>query len=91
LFADTITVKGAGSSGPFKVKYFSGTTDNTASVVAGVYSIDTLGPAASRIIKLEVTVSPSATVGAVRSVLVTATSTGAGKPKDAVKARVKVS
>jgi hypothetical protein len=89
LFADTITVKGTGSSGPYKVKYLSGTTNVTAAVVAGVFAMNALGPAAWRTIKLEVTVSPSATVGDVRSFLVSATSSGAGTAKDAVKARVK--
>jgi hypothetical protein len=58
-------------------------------VVAGVFAMNALGPAAWRTIKLEVTVSPSATVGDVRSFLVSATSSGAGTAKDAVKARVK--
>ena len=87
--ADTFTVKGPGSSGPFKPRYFSGTTNITAAVVAGTYSPGPVGPGGSRTIKLEVTVSPSATVGAVRSFLVSATSTGAGAPEDAVKATVK--
>jgi len=89
--ADTATLKGPGSTGAFKVTYLSGTTNITASVVAGIYSTGLVGPGASRTIKLKVKVMSGASVGAKRSLLVSATSTGAGTPKDTVKATVKVS
>lgn len=89
--ADTITLKGTGSFGPFKVTYLSGTTNITAAVVAGTYSLGSVGAGASRKIKLKVKVTPGASVGDTRSVLVSSTSSGAGKPKDAVKATVKAS
>jgi len=89
--ADTIDVKGAGSFGPFKVTYLSGTTNITAAVVAGTYSTGSIGAGASRTIKLKVTVASGASVGATRAFLVSSTSTGAGTPKDTVKAIVKAS
>jgi hypothetical protein len=89
--ADTIKLHGAGSVGPFKVTYLSGTTDITAAVVAGTYSTGPIGAGASRTIKLEVKVTSGASVGATRSFNVSSTSTGAGAPKDTVKATVKVS
>jgi hypothetical protein len=86
--ADTFDLKGAGSAGPFNVTYLSGTTNITAAVVAGTYSTGSVGAGGSRTIKLKVKVTSGASVGATRSFLVSSTSTGAGAPKDTVKATV---
>ncbi len=91
LATDSLTIKGAGSSGAFAVKYISGTTDVTAQVVAGTYTITNLGAGASRTLTLQVTVGSGAVVGSSKSFVVTTTSTGAGAAKDAVKATVKAS
>ena len=88
--ADTITLKGPGSTSGFKVTYLSGSTNITAQVVAGTYSLGSMEAGASRTIKLEVTVTSGATIGATRTVLVSSKSTGAGTPKDTVKATVTV-
>ena len=87
--ADTIELKGPGSAGAFQVTYLSGTTNITAAVVAGTYSTGPLAAGASRTIKLKVKVTSGASVGATRSFLISSTSSGAGAPKDSVKAIVK--
>jgi hypothetical protein len=89
--ADTITVKGPGSSGGFTATYLAGATNVTAQVVAGTYTMNDLPSGASRTLTLQVTVGGSVSVGAVKSFLVTASSTGAGTTKDAVKAKVTAS
>ena len=89
--ADTFELKGAGSSGPFHVTYLSGATDITAPVVAGTYSTGSVAAGGSRTISFEVKVGSGASVGDKQSFLVTSASTGAGKPKDAVKATVTAS
>ena len=78
LGADSYTVKGPGSGSGFSVKYMVGSTDITAAVVAGTFTVSGLSAGASRTITLKVTVGGSVPNGASRSWLVTATSTGAG-------------
>ena len=58
-------------------------------MVAGTYSIGPVGAGASRTIKLKVKVTSAASVGSARSILISSTSTGVGRPKDTVKATVK--
>ena len=56
--------------------------------VAGTYAINNVAPGGSRTITLEVKPAASVNDGARRSFVVVATSTGAGSPKDAVRATV---
>ncbi len=88
LGVDSSTVRGAGSNARFTVSYFSGNTNITAQVVAGTYPIADLAAGGNRTLTVKVRVAAGTPVGTSRSFLVTATSTGAGAPKDAVKATV---
>ena len=84
--ADSFTVKATGTAtSKYTVKYFQGTTDITAAVVAGTYSTRSLAPAATYLITAKVTVKSSATVGSKVTRLVTITSVGDTAQKDAVK------
>ncbi len=87
--ADTITLKGPGSGGGFTATWTRGTTPISAAVVAGTYTIPNLAPGAQVTITLRVRVGAAVPVGRARSWLLTATSTGGGAPKDAVKATVR--
>ena len=91
LDVDSFTVRGAGSNSRFTVTYFRGATNITAQVVAGTYAIADLAAGGSRTLTVKVRVAGSTPVGTSRSFLVTATSTGTGAPKDAVKATVTAS
>ena len=88
LGVDSFTVRGPGSNGRFTVRYFRGPTDITAQVLAGTYTIANLAVGGNRTLTLRVKVAAGAPVGSNRSFLITATSTGGGAPKDAVKATV---
>jgi Domain of unknown function DUF11 len=83
-----VTLDGSGSQAGMSATFKRGTTDITAQVVAGTYSIGALAPGASVDITLSVHVGNSVPNGTVKSWLVAATSTGAGAAEDAVKATV---
>jgi hypothetical protein len=90
---DSFRLKGPGGSSAFGVHYYAGLTgsqDITAAVTAGTYRLSNLAPGATRVIRLVVTVRSSATIGSLRSWLVTATSAHDSTRKDAVKAGVRV-
>jgi len=90
---DSFTLKGAGSSSPFAVKYYSGTsggTDITSLVTAGTYKISSVTPTASQAIRMVVTVARKAASGISKGFLVTATSVADMTKQDAVKASVTV-
>jgi hypothetical protein len=87
---DTFKLKGPGGGAAFGVRYYAGTTNITTAVENGTYKMGNLAPGASRTVRLVITVKSGATIGALRSWLVTATSTHDGTRKDAVKARVHV-
>ena len=88
LGVDSYTVRGTGSNSRFTVSYFRGATNITAQVLAGTYPIANLAAGVNRTLTVRVKVAAGAPVGSSRSFLITATSTGAGAPKDAVKATV---
>ena len=90
LSADSLSLKGAGSTGDYTVTYLEGATNISAQVVAGTYVLDNVARGASRTITMKVKVAGTAAVGHSKSFLVTATSSGAGSPKDSVQATVKV-
>jgi hypothetical protein len=87
--ADSFRLKGPGSTSGFSVKYYAGTTSITGTVVNGTYQLS-LAPGNERTIRLVVMVGSGARIAAVRSWLVTATSTHDGARKDSVKAVVNV-
>jgi hypothetical protein len=68
----------------YSVKYFSGTTDITAAVVAGTYRTASIAPLGTSVITARVTVKSSAAVGSQVTRLVTITSVGDSTKKDAV-------
>ena len=64
-FADTLRVRGAGSTSRFTVRYRDAEGhDITAAVVAGTYTTPTLAPGATHKVKITVTVLRTAPVGA---------------------------
>ena len=69
----------------YAVKYFRGTTDITAAVVAGTYETPLLAPTATYLVTAKVTVKSTAAVGSKVTRLVTLTSVGNSAKKDAVK------
>ena len=86
LISAPFTVKGTGTASGYTVKYFNGTANITAAVIAGTFSTGTLAPGAHLTLKMTVKLSTgSAASGAFR---VTARSSSAVEP-DAVKAIVK--
>lgn len=90
---DSVKLKGPGGTQAFAVHYYAGltgSTDITTAVTNGTYALKNLAPGAVRIIRLVITVRSGATIGALRSWLVVASSTHDANRKDAVKARVQV-
>jgi len=89
---DTFKLKGPGGSTAFGVHYLSGSSgswDITKAVTAGTYKMS-LAPGATKVIRLVVTVRSAASIGSLKSWLITATSSHDGNRRDAVKARVRV-
>ncbi len=88
---NSFSIKGPGSAGGFTATYLAGTTDVTAQVVAGTYSVGVArGGAATLTLKIKV--GAGVTVGTSRSWVVTQTFSGGGATiRDAVKAVVKAS
>ena len=65
--SDTFKLLATGTvSAMYTVKYFHGTTNITAAVVAGTYTTPSLGVGASYVITVKVKVNTSATVGSTR-------------------------
>ena len=85
---DAIKVKGPASSGAFTLRYFQGTTDVTAQVVAGTFQFTNLAPNATAQLKVKVKVASTATVYAVRTVKVKTTSAADTTETDTVAAKV---
>jgi len=84
--ADSFKLKATGTATTrYTVKYYKGTTDITARVVAGTYSTGTLAAGAAVLITVKVTVKSTATAGSSVSRLVTVTSAASAVAKDAVK------
>jgi len=82
---DRFKVKATGTArSAYTVKYFRGTTDVTAAVVAGTYRTSSLAPATTYLIKARVTVRSTAAVGSAVKRLVTIASIRDNTMKDAV-------
>ena len=84
--ADSFEVKATGAAASTcTVKYFYGTKDITAKVVAGTYRTTRLAAGAQYTITPKVTVKSTAKAGSKVTRLVTITSVAASSKKDAVK------
>jgi hypothetical protein len=84
--ADSFKVKATGSaSSKYTVKYYAGTKDITAKVVAGTYRTASLAVGVAVLITAKVTIKTSAAKGSKVTRLVTITSAGDSSKKDAVK------
>jgi len=91
--ADSLTLKGGGSSSSFTVKYYSGTsggTDITSLVTAGSYKTSSVAPGASQAIRMVVTVARKAASGMSNNFLITVTSSSDMTKQDTVEASVTV-
>jgi hypothetical protein len=84
--SDRLKVKATGTAvSGYAVKYFRGTTDITAAVVAGTYQTPSLATGATYLITAKVTVTTGAAVGSSVTRLVTISSVANSAKKDAVK------
>ena len=84
--ADKFRVVAAGAPATgYAVKYFRGTRDITAAVVAGTYQTWSLAPGAAYLITARVSVKSAAAVGSKVTRLVTLASVGNSAKRDAVK------
>ena len=83
--ADTFKLIATGTaSAMYTVKYFHGTTDITAAVVAGTYTTPTVAAGGAYVITVKVKVNTTATVGSSITRLVTIASVGDNTKQDAV-------
>jgi hypothetical protein len=90
---DAFQLKGLGSTKDFTVKYFAGltgTTDITAAVRAGTYTLRNVAPDGTKYIRMRITVNRSANIGSTFRRLIKATSIHASVANDAVKGGVRV-
>lgn len=88
--SDSFRVRAAGSSSAFYVHYFSGSTDITNLVTGAGYVSRALSPTSGVTLRLEITVRGSASIGTIKSWLVTAISQQRPVRLDAIVAKVKV-
>jgi uncharacterized delta-60 repeat protein len=88
--SDSYTLSGCGDSAGFAVTYSAGTTDITADVRAGTYSLGPVPVGGVSAINVKIAVDPSATVGAAKTCRIISTSAADPAVKDAAKAKVKV-
>lgn len=80
----TVAASGAASS-DYTVKYFKGSTNITADVVAGTYRTTSLAPGATYVIKVQIKVKNSAPANSQVARKLTLTSVGDPTKRDAVK------
>ena len=90
VHTDSLVVRGCGPGKGFVVSYSSGGTDVTDQVAGAGFPILRLAPGGEKQITLVIGVKQIVALGAVKSCLVTVTSTGSSSKKDAVKAKVTV-
>jgi hypothetical protein len=91
--ADSFRILGPGGKPGFAVRYLagaSGSNEITGAVKAGTYTLGNLAPGQTRVFRLVVKVKAGATVGALRTWLVRATSTHRASRLDVVAAKVRV-
>lgn len=84
--SDSFTILATGAAtAKYRVRYFHGTTDITAAVVAGTYTTPVLAPGDKYLITARVKVKSSATAGSSITRVVTITSVGDARQQDAVR------
>lgn len=88
--SDSFRLSGCGDSPGFTLSYLEGTTDITAAVRAGTYSLGPVPLGGAAAISVKIAVGPSATVGTAKSCKILATSAADPAAMDAAKAKVKV-
>jgi biotin carboxyl carrier protein len=86
---DSVRIAGTGDRGGAAVRYLRGGEDVTAAIEDGSLVAD-LAPGADALLRVVVTVAPTAKVGALRAWTVAATSVGDPNAADAVRAEVEV-
>ncbi len=87
---DDLIVRGPGSTAGFKVKYlYAGSTDVTASVIAGTYRFDDVPPGAARRLQMIVGARPPSRVGDSVALRVKVRSTVDNSARDVVRADVR--
>ena len=87
--ASSLKVKGASSGGSgFTVTYFRGTTNISAQVRAGTYTLSGMAPGSSVVLKVRITAGNATRRGAVHNADVTVRSAASAAVKDTVRARV---
>lgn len=84
---DSFKVKGVGSGAGYTVRYFRGTTDITAAVVAGSYTIENVPAGGFVDLKVKVTATTSTARGSSRAVTITVKSKTVKITKDVVQVR----
>ena len=87
---DSFLAKGCGDSSGFTVRYWEGSTNVTSAVVSGSYTTGMLAPAEQAFLAAKVSARSTATVGALKSCLLTATSQASPTKQDAVRFKVGV-
>jgi alpha-L-arabinofuranosidase len=88
---DSFTLGANRASSGFTVQYLqgsSGSTDITTAVTAGTYTINSLSPGASQLLRAVITVGRNTPVGSSQTCLITSTSKADSGKQDAVKAVV---
>jgi hypothetical protein len=89
--ADTFTIRGAGNTGSFRVRYFRGSQDVSAAVKAGTYTTPELQPGRYAPLRVEILVKRIAAAGAEQRIRVTATSVAEHGRADTVVAVARAS
>ena len=75
----------AGSTTMYRIKYYRGSSDITAQVVAGTYQTPSIGAGGKLVITVDVVVKKGATIGSSVTRLVTITSANDNSKVDALK------
>jgi hypothetical protein len=83
----TVDANLSGSSS-FAVKFFSGTTDVTAAVLAGTYTVNNLAAGAQVTIEVRITAASNTVASATRNIDVIATSTSQPSATDVVRGHI---
>jgi alpha-tubulin suppressor-like RCC1 family protein len=87
---DSFLAKGCGDSPGFSVRYWAGSANVTSAVVSGSYATGTLAPSEQAFLSAKVSVRSTATVGDVKSCLLTVISQASPSKEDAVGFKVEV-
>lgn len=85
---ETLTLEGVESGSPgYTVRYLQGSTDITGQVHAGTFTLNSVVPGASVVVKVKITATNAAASGSARNATVTVRSATTHAAKDVVRAR----